>query len=94
MPPATFAPISIDEIKYGGCGRCIETCPMKLLMLENKKCIETLRSLSPFACRMNPIRKKKYRSKSMSIQGAPDYKSCLGNIVILTLQNLCRKKNS
>ncbi len=37
MPPATFAQISIDEEKCGGCGRCIKSCPMQLLMLENKK---------------------------------------------------------
>lgn len=36
MPPATFARVEIDEENCSGCGRCVSSCPIQLLMIENK----------------------------------------------------------
>jgi nitroreductase/NAD-dependent dihydropyrimidine dehydrogenase PreA subunit len=37
MPPATFPRFTVDEEKCNGCGRCVKTCPIQLLMLNDKK---------------------------------------------------------
>lgn len=38
MPPAVYPRVVVDEVKCNGCGRCVKTCPLDLLMLnENKK---------------------------------------------------------
>ena len=37
MPPAVFPRITVDEGKCNGCGRCVKTCPIQLLMLNDNK---------------------------------------------------------
>jgi len=37
MPEAEFARFSLDQEKCTGCGRCVKTCPIQLLMIENNK---------------------------------------------------------
>ncbi|MBU2515415.1 nitroreductase family protein [bacterium] len=38
MPPADFPKFVVDVEKCNGCRRCEQTCPIQLLMIENKKC--------------------------------------------------------
>jgi nitroreductase/Pyruvate/2-oxoacid:ferredoxin oxidoreductase delta subunit len=37
LPPAAYARFVLDEEKCNGCGRCVRTCPIQLLMIEDKK---------------------------------------------------------
>ncbi len=37
LPPATYARFVLDETKCTGCGRCVKTCPIQLLTLDNGK---------------------------------------------------------
>jgi formate hydrogenlyase subunit 6/NADH:ubiquinone oxidoreductase subunit I len=37
MPPARWARLSLSEEKCNGCGRCVEACPVQLLMVDEKK---------------------------------------------------------
>ena len=37
MPPASWARFVLDQEKCNGCGRCVDTCPVQLLMLEDEK---------------------------------------------------------
>ena len=37
MPPAQWARLSLSEEKCNGCGRCVEACPVQLLMVDEKK---------------------------------------------------------
>jgi len=37
LPPASYARFELDETKCNGCGRCVKTCPIQLLMLDNGK---------------------------------------------------------
>ncbi len=37
MPPAIFPRIIVDESKCNGCGRCVKTCPIQLLMINDNK---------------------------------------------------------
>ncbi len=37
MPPATFPRVIIDKDRCNGCGRCVATCPIQLLMLDDDK---------------------------------------------------------
>jgi nitroreductase/ferredoxin len=37
MPPAKWACFVLSEEKCSGCGRCVEACPVQLLMVDEKK---------------------------------------------------------
>ncbi|MCU0820929.1 MAG: nitroreductase family protein [Spirochaetes bacterium] len=37
MPPAKFPRVIVNEEKCNGCGRCVKTCPIQLLMLNDNK---------------------------------------------------------
>jgi len=37
MPPAKWACFVLSEEKCNGCGRCVEACPVQLLMVDQKK---------------------------------------------------------
>jgi len=37
MPPAKWARLSLSAEKCNGCGRCVESCPVQLLMVDEKK---------------------------------------------------------
>jgi nitroreductase/Pyruvate/2-oxoacid:ferredoxin oxidoreductase delta subunit len=37
MPPAVFARFVLDEERCDGCGRCVRTCPIQLLIIHDKK---------------------------------------------------------
>ncbi len=37
MPKATYPRLNVDEKKCNGCGRCVDTCPIQLLMLNDNK---------------------------------------------------------
>ena len=37
MPPAKWACFVLSEEKCNGCGRCVEACPVQLLMVDEKK---------------------------------------------------------
>ncbi len=37
LPPAVYARFNVDEEKCIGCSRCVKTCPIQLLMMDNKK---------------------------------------------------------
>jgi nitroreductase/NAD-dependent dihydropyrimidine dehydrogenase PreA subunit len=37
LPPAQYARFVVDEDKCTGCGRCVRSCPIQLLMLNDRK---------------------------------------------------------
>lgn len=37
FPPADYARFVVNEEKCSGCGRCVNTCPIQLLMINNNK---------------------------------------------------------
>lgn len=37
LPQATYARFILNETECNGCGRCVKTCPIQLLMIENEK---------------------------------------------------------
>lgn len=43
LPPAVYPVIKIDEDKCDGCGRCVKSCPIQLLMIFNKTCMHNER---------------------------------------------------
>ncbi len=43
LPPAVYPVIKVDENKCNGCGRCVKSCPIQLLMIKNEKAIHNER---------------------------------------------------
>ena len=37
LPPATFPQFVLNKIDCNGCGRCVQTCPIQILMIEDQK---------------------------------------------------------
>lgn len=38
LPPAVYPVIRVDEDKCNGCGRCVRSCPIQLLIIDNDTC--------------------------------------------------------